>query len=60
MCGYNEVELCARTDRLNYVRVQRSKPKSGYRERLNYVRVQREVELCAGTDRLNYVRVQTG
>ena len=41
MCGYKEVELCASTDRLIYVRVQRSKTKSGYRERLNYVRVQR-------------------
>ena len=30
MCGYKEVELCASTDRLIYVRVQRSKTKSGY------------------------------
>ena len=50
MCGYREVELCASTDRLIYVRVQRSETNSGYRE----------VELCAGTDRLNYVWVQTG
>ena len=50
MCGYKEVELCAGTDRLNYVWVQTGRTMCGYKE----------VELCVGTKRLNYVRVQRG
>ena len=47
MCGYRQVELCAGTDRSNYVRVQTGRTMCGYKE----------VELCASTDRLIYVRV---
>ena len=50
MCGYRQVELCAGTDRLNYVRVQTGRTICRYRH----------VELSAGTNRLKYVRVQTG
>ena len=50
MCGYKQVERCAGTKSLNYVRVQTGRTMCGYRQ----------VELCAGTQRLNYVRIQRG